>query len=360
MQVANLRSGHTLGTGTPDAQLLDAAERYAGADAALQAALTQCGAKSNASHAACCTLTLLRCAGNADAYLDVLRAAPLLDGRVFVEVFARGHMPATGEDRWLARAAWHAASYINACTAEVDAVRCLLDSGALVAQIVQHVALTAARAGALRLAAQLCSAPCSRDDIAVHAYQLMLVAMRGRAACSAYLRAEVNACLCGQVDGYDRFVSAVRASRDAASRLLGLELLREFCRDKKSGQQAVLADEYYSSAAAMLPTDIKMRGSVSARYLAVFHEDPAETRWSIRQGLTPLLRCRVALTPSGHRRLMLERALKHAPVARRMQMMHGVLSSFEASTRPEEASRACQDASLVRFDACRARPVVLV
>ena len=43
-QVANLRSGHALGPGT-DAQLLDAAERCQAADAVLQSALQQCGAR---------------------------------------------------------------------------------------------------------------------------------------------------------------------------------------------------------------------------------------------------------------------------------------------------------------------------
>lgn len=114
----------------------------------------------------------------------------------------------------------------------------------------------------------------------------MLVAMRARASCPAALRAEVMSCLSGQVDGYSRFASTVRASRDAAARLLGLELLREFCRDKKSGLQAQLADEYFTSAAAMLPVGVGVRGSVAARYIAVFQDDPIETCWSIRRGCT--------------------------------------------------------------------------
>lgn len=43
-QVGNLRPGHALGPGS-DAQLLDVAERCQSADAALQAALQQCGAR---------------------------------------------------------------------------------------------------------------------------------------------------------------------------------------------------------------------------------------------------------------------------------------------------------------------------
>jgi len=144
-----------------------------------------------------------------------------------------------------------------------------------------------ARAGALRLAAQLGSSDSGRDDIAAHAYQLMLAAIRGAASCPATLGAEVKSCLSGQDDGYRRYAQTVRTSRDAASRLLGLELLREFCRDKKSGQQAMLADEYYSSAAAGLPTSIQLRGAVSARYTSVFHDDPVETCWSIRCGMAP-------------------------------------------------------------------------
>jgi hypothetical protein len=35
---------------------------------------------------------------------------------------------------------------------------------------------------------------------------------------------------------------------------------------------------------------------------------------------------------------MLERALKHAPVVRRMQMMHDVLTSFEAAAESKDAS----------------------
>jgi hypothetical protein len=63
------------------------------------------------------------------AYRDVLLAAPVLDGRVFVEIFARGRMSAA-EERWLARAAWRAAAYISGCADEAAAVSCLLDTGA--------------------------------------------------------------------------------------------------------------------------------------------------------------------------------------------------------------------------------------
>ena len=49
---------------------------------------------------------------------------------------------------------------------------------------------------------------------------------------------------------------------------------------------------------------------------------------------------------------MLERALKHAPVARRMQMMHGILSSFEAVAGLNDAFASTRNESeLVRFDA---------
>lgn len=277
-----MRSGHALGSST-DAQLLDAAERYAAADAALQAALRQCGATSIPHPRRSCTLTSdCERAGDAGAYLDVLRAAPVLDGRVFVEMFARGRPPASG-DMWLARAAWHAAAYINSCAVESDAVRCLLDTGTLLAGTMHAWRSHRFRAGALRLSAQLGSSAAERDGITAHAYQLMLAAMRAAASCPAVLVAEVKACLLGgHADGYSRYAPAVRASRDAAARLLGLELLREFCRDKKSGLQAQLADEYYASAAAGLQTDIPLRGSASARYLSVFHDDPVETCWSIR------------------------------------------------------------------------------
>lgn len=121
-----------------------------------------------------------------------------------------------------------------------------------------------------------------RDEIAVHSYQLMLAAMRGRSTCSAAISAEVTACLSGTSDGYTRYSLRVGASRDAATRLFGLELLREFCRDK-TGRNADLAEKYYASAATMLPLDTAIRGSTSARHAAVFHEDPVETCWSIRR-----------------------------------------------------------------------------
>lgn len=93
-------------------------------------------------HAACCILIASGAAGDVNAYLDVLRAAPVLDGRVFVEVFARGRTPAV-DDRGFARAAWHAASYINSFASETDAVRCLLETGALLCDCVQRAELTA-------------------------------------------------------------------------------------------------------------------------------------------------------------------------------------------------------------------------
>ena len=234
--------------------------------------------------AACSTLISYERAGDLGSYLDVLRAAPVLDGRVFVELFARGRSPAI-EDRLLARAAWHASAHINSCSVESHAVRCLLDTGALLlAGMFRSRRAHGVRAGALRLAAQLGSSSAERDDITAHAYQLMLAALRGAASCPANLGAKVKSCLSGQADGYGRFLQSVRTSRDAAARLLGLELLREFCRDKRSGQQAMLADEYYASAALGLPTAIPMRGAVSGRYMSVFHDDPAETRWNIRRG----------------------------------------------------------------------------
>lgn len=64
------------------------------------------------------------------AYADVLRAAPVLDGRVFVEVYARGRVP-IADARWFARAAWQAAAYISACVDESAAIGCLLDTGEL-------------------------------------------------------------------------------------------------------------------------------------------------------------------------------------------------------------------------------------
>jgi len=63
------------------------------------------------------------------AYADVLRAAPVLDQRVFVEVFARGRSPAVA-DQWYARAAWHAAAYVGECADQSAAISCLLDTGA--------------------------------------------------------------------------------------------------------------------------------------------------------------------------------------------------------------------------------------
>ena len=46
---------------------------------------------------------------------------------------------------------------------------------------------------------------------------------------------------------------------------------------------------------------------------------------------------------------MLERALKHAPVARRVQMMHGVLTSFEVAAGSKDASAGARS-DLARFD----------
>ena len=232
--------------------------------------------------AASCSLTSRERIGDVGAYLDVLRAAPVLDCRVFMELFARGRPPAI-DDRWLSRAAWHAAAYINSRADESDAVRCLLDTGALLAGGMQAWRADRLRTGALRLAVQIGSSVVERNDITAHAYQLMLAAMRGAASCPAALSEEVKSCLSGETGGYSTYAPPVRASRDAAARLFGLELLREFCRDKKSGQQAQLADEYYASAAAGLPTAMLLRGSVAARYLSVFHDNPVETSWSIRR-----------------------------------------------------------------------------
>ena len=47
---------------------------------------------------------------------------------------------------------------------------------------------------------------------------------------------------------------------------------------------------------------------------------------------------------------MLERALKHAPVVRRVEMMQGVLASFEGATGSNDAYAGARS-DLVRFDA---------
>ena len=136
--------------------------------------------------------------------------------------------------------------------------------------VVRVLELTAATAGALRLATLLGSSANERDDIVVHCYQLLLAAMRRRSSCSSAIEAEVMSCVDGQ-DGYARYIARVRVSRDAATRLFGLELLREFCRTSTtSWLHPELADEYYTSSASLLPLSTSVDGTTSAKYTALF------------------------------------------------------------------------------------------
>ena len=139
------------------------------------------------------------------------------------------------------------------------------------------------RAGALRLAAQLGSSAAERDDIAVHSYQLMVAAMRGRTSCPDTTSAEVISCIAGPGEGFARYAPRIRAARDAATRLFGLELQRELCR-KKSRHDAQLAEEYYASAEAMLPLTTRVTGSTYARHAALFADDQLDTCCNIRRG----------------------------------------------------------------------------
>lgn len=136
--------------------------------------------------------------------------------------------------------------------------------------------------GALRLAVQLGSSASERDDIVVHSFQLLLAAMRGRASCPHAVSSEVLSCVGGVEHGYAKYTQRVRGSRDAATRLFGLELMREFCRGDTSGRCAQLAEEYYASAADIPPLHTNVLGSTSAKHRAVFREDPLETCWYIR------------------------------------------------------------------------------
>lgn len=139
--------------------------------------------------------------------------------------------------------------------------------------------LKAVRAGALRVASTIGCSEAERDDIAVHSYQLMLAAMRGRQSCSAAVSAEVLACVGSE--GHGRYTERVRAARDVATRLFGLELLRELCRGKKSVQR--LAEDYYTSSTTLLPLTVIVAGSTSAKHLALLSDDPLETCCNIRR-----------------------------------------------------------------------------
>ena len=146
-----------------------------------------------------------------------------------------------------------------------------------------------AAAGALRLATLLGSSANERDDVVVHSYQLILAALRNRSSCSAAISDEVMTCVGGHGDGFARYMPRIRASRDAATRLFGLELLRELCRDRKAGRHKELAEEYYMSSAALLPLNTCVTGSTSAKFRGLFSDDAMLTCCNLRHDISPCL-----------------------------------------------------------------------